>query len=237
MLKAANNQLPGFECQNHQEWEEPFFFLQAADSQIGLMVQVAETKEGETYFMKPKLPISEITWDEEIKIIRTLVQEVNAMEPKPAFVVMCGDMVDAYPMMGIDGVKKEQDADFKKAFEDLRVPLVCVCGNHDIGNNPTPESVNDYRQSYGDDHFAFLRGGGFTSLSSTLSSTGNAAKCKTWPGNKTNGWKPSLPSQRSTSWCSNTSPGSFTPQRNPIQIGPSTSPPGRICSRNLPKLE
>ena len=48
MLKAANNKLAGFEHLNHQEWEEPFFFVQAADSQIGLMVQVKETEDGET---------------------------------------------------------------------------------------------------------------------------------------------------------------------------------------------
>lgn len=35
------------------------------------------------------------------------------------------------------------------------VPLVCVCGNHDVGNSPTAEYIARYRQRFGDDYFSF----------------------------------------------------------------------------------
>jgi len=157
MLKAANNQLPGFERQGNQEWDGPFFFVQAADTQIGLMSQRVYTEDGESYKNKD-FPATDITWDEEIKIIHKFVKEVNAMEPKPAFVIVCGDMVDAKPNK-LPELKRAQDADFKRAFEDIQVPLVCVCGNHEIGDQPKAEYVIDYRKNYGDDYFAFWKGG------------------------------------------------------------------------------
>lgn len=41
-----------------------------------------------------------------------------------------------------------QEADFMKCYSrlDKSIPLVCVCGNHDIGNRPTVETIEGYRQ-------------------------------------------------------------------------------------------
>ena len=41
-----------------------------------------------------------------------------------------------------------QEADFMKCYSrlDPSIPLVCVCGNHDIGNRPTVETIEGYRQ-------------------------------------------------------------------------------------------
>ena len=46
-------------------------------------------------------------------------------------------------------------------FAELRsdIPLICVCGNHDVGNIPTKESVEEYRRNFGDDFFSFWVGG------------------------------------------------------------------------------
>lgn len=43
--------------------------------------------------------------------------------------------------------KENQINDFKKAFSLVKseIPLVCVCGNHDIGDAPTVETINKYR--------------------------------------------------------------------------------------------
>ena len=42
---------------------------------------------------------------------------------------------------------------------DPSIPLVCVCGNHDVGNTPTPEYIDRYRRRFGDDYFSFwIRG-------------------------------------------------------------------------------
>ena len=48
---------------------------------------------------------------------------------QPAFFIVCGDLVDAMPDKWPD-IRKEQEADFMKVFKGLKVPLVCVCGNH-----------------------------------------------------------------------------------------------------------
>ncbi|XP_075724744.1 serine/threonine-protein phosphatase CPPED1 isoform X2 [Rhipicephalus microplus] len=104
----------------------------------------------ESYLEKKPCP----RWDKEIALTEKAVEAVNRMEPKPRFFVVCGDLVDAMPG---DELKPEQEADFKRVFSKMssEVPLVCVCGNHDIGNQPTPASVCAYRNSFGDDYFTF----------------------------------------------------------------------------------
>jgi len=58
-------------------------------------------------------------------------------------------------------IREEQYKDFVKVFEELdpEVKLVCVCGNHDIGNIPTSHSLNVYRSQFGSDFFSFWVGG------------------------------------------------------------------------------
>ena len=42
---------------------------------------------------------------------------------------------------------------------DPSIPAICVCGNHDIGNQPTKDAIARYRGSFGDDYFSFWVGG------------------------------------------------------------------------------
>lgn len=58
-------------------------------------------------------------------------------------------------------LRNAQEDDFRRVMAEMssEVPLVCVCGNHDIGNEPTPESVRSYRDTFGDDYFVFWCGG------------------------------------------------------------------------------
>jgi len=35
------------------------------------------------------------------------------------------------------------------------IPLLCVCGNHDVGNRPTAASIEKFKQDFGDDYFGF----------------------------------------------------------------------------------
>ena len=60
-----------------------------------------------------------------------------------------------------DPNKDPQERSFKKTFKDLdsSIPLVCVCGNHDVGNTPTLDSIRHYRDKFGDDYFSFWVGG------------------------------------------------------------------------------
>ncbi len=54
-------------------------------------------------------------------------------------------------------VRARQTADLKDALKGLRkdVPFVCVCGNHDIGQTPTPETVAEWEATWGPHMFSF----------------------------------------------------------------------------------
>jgi hypothetical protein len=39
------------------------------------------------------------------------------------------------------------------------IPVLYVCGNHDIGDNPTIETLNEYRRHFGADYYGFWFGG------------------------------------------------------------------------------
>ncbi|RWS20348.1 purple acid phosphatase-like protein [Leptotrombidium deliense] len=107
----------------------------------------------ENYLEKKENP----TWDKEIELTKRVVHAVNQMSPKPKFFVVCGDLVDAFPG---NKLRKDQIQDFIKVFSELEdIPLICVCGNHDVGNIPTIETIDDYRQKFGDDFFVFFVGG------------------------------------------------------------------------------
>ncbi len=57
--------------------------------------------------------------------------------------------------------REEQVKDLKEALRDTDpdIPLVFVSGNHDLGNTPTPESVEQFCRDWGDDYFSFWVGG------------------------------------------------------------------------------
>lgn len=148
-LKIELNLIQGFKeppCRNGQDNEqtkfEPFYFVQGADSQFGLI---------DNFIKKLENP----GWAEEIKLAQTFIANCNKLEPKPKFVVVCGDLVDAMPGTKL---RQPQEIDFKKVFSHLNrdIPMVCVCGNHDIGNEPTIEAITEYKREFGEDYFCFV---------------------------------------------------------------------------------
>lgn len=146
------------------EWRGPFTFVQAADTQLGFMTDPTWGASGDGD-----------SWDEEIALVHRLVRCVNGLSPRPRFVAICGDLVHALPeglsrpgqeggLPSVDRYTNEsrwkrQNEDFKAATAGLQVPLVCVCGNHDVGDRPTPTSLRKYRSLYGPDWFSFWCGG------------------------------------------------------------------------------
>lgn len=125
---------------------EPFYFIQAADTQFGMI---------DNYIKRLETP----GWSEETKLSEQFVEACNKITGlKPKFVVVCGDLVDAWPGTR---TKQEQVAEFKRIFSNLNrdIPLVCVCGNHDIGNEPTMSSIDEYKRDFGDDFFHFVVSG------------------------------------------------------------------------------
>lgn len=147
LVLAKDRQFLPFFNEYEKQWAEPFFFIQAADTQYGMQEKYMEKKD----------PYG---WEQEIVWSRQLVHDVNAMFPRPKFLVVCGDLLDAWPHTEAE-IRRRQEVDFKKVFAGLEIPLVCVCGNHDVGNTPTPATVAGYRSSFGDDFFSFWCGGVF----------------------------------------------------------------------------
>nr|XP_056722184.1 serine/threonine-protein phosphatase CPPED1 [Euleptes europaea] len=148
--KARGRTLSVFREDVEKEWKAPFYFIQGADPQFGLMKAYAIGDCGS----------GGDEWDQELKLTERAVQAVNQLSPKPKFFVICGDLVHGMP--GTPW-REAQTRDLKNVLKGLShdVPAVFVSGNHDLGNAPTPETIDDYCQQWGDDYFAFWVGGVF----------------------------------------------------------------------------
>lgn len=106
------------------------------------------------------------SWQEEMKYSRQAVARINALEPRPLFCCVCGDLVHmtaetfTKPYKGKPALSRQvcdKIQDFQAVWSQIHddIPLVCVCGNHDVGDRPTPTSIARFRRVYGDDHLAF----------------------------------------------------------------------------------
>jgi len=129
----ANRIFPELTAENEGRWTGPFFFVQMADPQFGFMDEAQERKNAEA-----------------------AVQHINRL--KPRFAIVCGDLV--HPPPGTDGYDAKV-AMFTSIFSkiDPSIPLICVAGNHDVGNTPDAASLAAYRRRFGDDYFGFWSGG------------------------------------------------------------------------------
>lgn len=125
------------------QFKEPFYFIQAADSQFGMIDSYIHSRP-------------EPGWREEVDLCNQLVDKCNRMVPRPKFLIICGDLIDSLPASELG---QRQMLDFKSIFQRLKIPLVCVCGNHDIGDEPTEESLRAYRRQFGEDYFYFTLNG------------------------------------------------------------------------------
>jgi serine/threonine-protein phosphatase CPPED1 len=79
------------------------------------------------------------------------VATVNRL--KPGFVVVLGDLVNK-------AGDPDQIREFRRitAKLDASIPVYLVAGNHDIGNEPTPETLGAFRKNIGRDHYSFRAG-------------------------------------------------------------------------------
>ncbi|KAM6951348.1 serine/threonine-protein phosphatase CPPED1 [Aplochiton taeniatus] len=147
-LRANHRTFSGLAEDDQREWNGPFYFIQAADPQLGLM---KAWREGDCDGGGDE-------WAEEVQLAGQAVEAVNQLSPRPRFMVLCGDLVHAMPGSPF---KAGQERDLKGALRATHpsIPLVFVSGNHDLGNTPTPDSVEQYRHAWGDDYFSFWVGG------------------------------------------------------------------------------
>lgn len=146
--RAERRVLRGLSEDVEGQWRGPFCFIQAADPQLGLM---KAWREGDCDGGGDE-------WAEEVELTKQAVEAVNRLQPRPRFMVLCGDLVHAMPDTPF---RAEQERDLKAALKDTdpSIPLVFVSGNHDLGNTPTPQTVQQYCSQWGDDYFSFWVGG------------------------------------------------------------------------------
>jgi 3',5'-cyclic AMP phosphodiesterase CpdA len=106
-----------------------YVFAQLADTQFGFY---AEDRE----------------FSQETANYEFVVANLNRLQPE--FVVICGDLINK------PGDPAQRDEYLRiTALLDPSIPLYAVAGNHDVGNEPTPESLADYREHFGPDWYSF----------------------------------------------------------------------------------
>jgi len=144
-LRAQNRMFQGMTEGDESKWQGNYEFICFGDTQIGMGEQKLEEE-----------------------FCRNAVKFINGRKPRVRFVVVCGDHTH-----NLEGIWSKGDTETgrKKRIEELKayksifskldkdIPLVCVCGNHDVGNRPTNETIKLYTQEFGDSYFSFWCGG------------------------------------------------------------------------------
>ncbi len=115
------------------KWQGPFFFLQMADPQFGMYA-------------------ANMSFEKETELFEKAIAHANRL--KPAFVVICGDMINR---PGDEEQTKELLRIARKL--DEKIPLYWVAGNHDVDNQPSLENLEWYRKTFGKDWYSFHYGG------------------------------------------------------------------------------
>lgn len=136
--KAQNHTFKNLDVDKETAWKGPFFFVQMADCQLGFFD-------------------NNTSWDKEIVLLEKAVEQINKLNPR--YVIVCGDLAHAWPHER--DLRQDQVKDYKRIMSKINshIPLVCVCGNHDVGNIPDRESIEMYESEFGSHYFTFWVGG------------------------------------------------------------------------------
>jgi 3',5'-cyclic AMP phosphodiesterase CpdA len=109
--------------------EEPFFFIQLSDPQLGMFTDNKDFAQDAANF-------------------EFAVTAVNRL--RPAFVVITGDLVNKPG-------DSAQITEYRRIVGkiDPAIPVYNIAGNHDVQNVPTPESLAGYTKIFGPDRYTF----------------------------------------------------------------------------------
>ena len=146
-------------------------FMQLADTQFGMFRNfIGISPEQIAEYMSRDLRVRPVGpfdgFEPETERFQKAVDAANSIQP--AFVAICGDMVN-------DPSDEAQIAELKRVSGGLAsdIPLYRVSGNHDASEGdhitPTAESLARYRELFGDDTYSFVEGGvKFIVINSTI---------------------------------------------------------------------
>ncbi|CRG95559.1 serine/threonine protein phosphatase CPPED1, putative [Plasmodium gallinaceum] len=143
LIKVQNNQGKSI----NENSFSPFYFILYGDIQYGMLR-------------------SDIGWFEERILLKKAIEKTNKL--KPPFVIAMGDLSNANPSTE---AQNEQYNDLKEDFKLLNksIDLYVFCGNHDVGNSPTCETIKKYEDVWGDGYYSFIYNNcGFIILNSSI---------------------------------------------------------------------
>ena len=159
--------------QDDKKTPSNFSFVVCADTQIGITSQNSE-------------------WKTELEYSRQAIAHLNQLRPRPLFCCVCGDLVDMTSSIfaNKDGwteaecnrVQDQQNKDWKRTWDDVHpdIALVCVCGNHDVGNRPTRADIERFTSAFGDDYLAFWVSPTLNSLCKSSASSLLTSHCQAY---------------------------------------------------------
>ena len=142
--------------------------MQLADPQFGMYAQLSRVDDDErarVEGMGLKLPVAAEIYglDYETDHYGKAIAAANRL--RPDFVVTCGDMCNNM----VDPTDELAELKRITAGLDPDIPMYWVAGNHDVTNEPTHESIANYRERFGPDFYSFDREGShFVVLNSTV---------------------------------------------------------------------
>jgi serine/threonine-protein phosphatase CPPED1 len=112
--------------------EQAYYFMMLTDTQFGMFA-------------------ADKSFAQESANYEFAVAAVNRL--KPGFVIILGDLVNkpADPAQIHEYLRISQKI-------DPSIPVYHVAGNHDVGNEPTPDSLAAYRKTFGRDYYGFRAG-------------------------------------------------------------------------------
>ncbi|KFD49510.1 hypothetical protein M514_09621 [Trichuris suis] len=120
------------------------FDEQRNNEYIGSFAIIADPQFG---MLKPE----QCDWSVEKALLDNTINAINALNEQPCFVAFVGDLTHAEPFTN---AKRAQIQDFISSVRNLRARALFLCGNHDIGDKPTIDSLRAYRQSFGSDYYS-----------------------------------------------------------------------------------
>jgi len=114
------------------ESQQPWFFAVLADPQFGMYAKDQNFAQETTNF-------------------EFVIANLNRLHPR--FVVICGDLVNRTG-------DPAEIAEYKRVLQELNpsIPVYNIAGNHDVGNIPTPATLDVYHTAIGRDYYTFSAG-------------------------------------------------------------------------------